>query len=64
MIAGSIIAVAGLLYLIFEDFVLSDFSVVRTESRQPKRLGPERLLVGTQARHPETEPRNAELIRP
>ncbi|KAK0388698.1 hypothetical protein NLU13_4941 [Sarocladium strictum] len=48
MIAGFSMAALGILYLLFEDFVLSDFSIVRSESRQPKRLGPERLLVGTQ----------------
>jgi hypothetical protein len=48
MASGFSMAALGIMYLLFEDFVLSDFSVVRSESRQPKRLGPERLLVGTQ----------------
>jgi hypothetical protein len=50
MIAGFVMAALGIFYLIFEDFFLSDFSVSRSEKSQPKRLGPERLLVGTQVR--------------
>ena len=39
-------AALGVLYLVFEDFVLNDFS--SAGNKQTKRLGPERLLVGVQ----------------
>lgn len=38
----------GLLYLVFEDYVLADFSTVRRKSEIQKRLNFSRLLTGIQ----------------
>ncbi|KAH8172664.1 phosphatidylinositolglycan class N (PIG-N) domain-containing protein [Sarocladium implicatum] len=46
MISGFVMAALGVFYLVYDDFVLNDFT--SASSRQPKRLGPERLLVGIQ----------------
>jgi phosphatidylinositol glycan class N len=46
LVGGGLMVIVGLLYLLFEDFVLADFSSARKPSTQPSTLN--RTLVGIQ----------------
>lgn len=48
MIAGSSMAVLGVIYLIFEDFVLSDFGRTKGPSLSQPAKGIGRMLAGVQ----------------
>lgn len=49
MTGGITMAVIGVLYVAFEDYVLSDFSTRRSLASGQKQLAVGRLLIGTQA---------------